>query len=260
MMDNKPAHIGELLDVMRRLRDPQGGCPWDLEQNFRSIVPHTLEEAYEVADAIEQGDMDELPGELGDLLFQIVFYAQLGNEEGRFDFNDVVAGIVSKLIRRHPHVFADEQVADTQAQTVAWEKLKAAERDAKSANHAAGVLAGVSKALPALTRAGKLQRRAAKVGFDWPDQEGVWANLKEEITVFEQTLASPDGKSIEAEMGDVLFAWVAMARHLGIDPESALRGANGRFQNRFETVEAELEINGGEFSERFDVSSGVKYK
>ena len=192
--------IGALLELMRRLRDPDGGCPWDQEQSYASIVPHTLEEAYEVADAIARGDMPELRDELGDLLFQVVFYARLGEEDGHFDFGDVVEAVVDKLVRRHPHVFGNAQVEDAAAQTVAWEGLKAEERANKAAQ---GVLDGVSLALPALTRAGKLQKRAARIGFDWPDVNGVRAKLDEELAEFDAERAPHDGAAVE-EVGAAL--------------------------------------------------------
>ncbi|MCB1734881.1 MAG: nucleoside triphosphate pyrophosphohydrolase [Gammaproteobacteria bacterium] len=225
---------------MRRLRDPLGGCPWDREQSYASIVPHTLEEAYEVADAIARGDMPELRDELGDLLFQVVFYARLGEEDGHFDFGDVVEAVVDKLVRRHPHVFGEEQVADAAAQTVAWEALKAEERASKAAQ---GVLDGVSLALPALTRANKLQKRAARVGFDWPEIGGVRAKLDEELAELDaerapQSGAAPDAQRLHEELGDVLFSAVNLARHLRIDPEAALRDANDRFESRFRHMEA----------------------
>lgn len=240
---NTPAgrDMGALLELMRRLRAPDGGCPWDQEQSYASIVPHTLEEAYEVADAIARGDMPELRDELGDLLFQVVFYARLGEEDGHFDFGDVVEAVVDKLVRRHPHVFGNAQVEDAAAQTVAWEALKAEERANKAAQ---GVLDGVSLALPALTRAGKLQKRAARIGFDWPDVNGVRAKLDEELAEFDAERAPHDGAAVDTqglheELGDVLFSTVNLARHLGLDPEAALRDANRRFEARFRHMEAQ---------------------
>ncbi|MCP5141784.1 MAG: nucleoside triphosphate pyrophosphohydrolase [Gammaproteobacteria bacterium] len=219
---------------MRRLRDPDGGCPWDQEQSYRTIVPHTLEEAYEVADAIARGDMAELRDELGDLLFQVVFYARLGEEDGHFDFGDVVEAVVDKLVRRHPHVFGDAKVADADAQTVAWEALKAEERASKGAAERPSALDGVIHALPALTRAAKLQKRAARVGFDWTDVADVRAKIDEELSELD---AESDAQRRHEEFGDVLFACVNLARHYGLDPEAALRDASGRFETRFRRVE-----------------------
>lgn len=226
--------IGELLEVMRRLRDPRGGCPWDQEQTYESIVPHTLEEAYEVADAIARRDMAELRDELGDLLFQVVFYARFGEEDGHFDFGDVVEAVVDKLVRRHPHVFGDAQIEDADAQTVAWEAIKAEERADKS-DAPASALDGVILALPALTRAAKLQKRAARVGFDWTDVADVRAKIDEELAELD---AETDTQRRHEELGDVLFSCVNLARHYGLDPEAALRDANERFESRFRRVEA----------------------
>ncbi|MCW9024423.1 MAG: nucleoside triphosphate pyrophosphohydrolase [Gammaproteobacteria bacterium] len=251
--------IEQLLDVMRALRDPEKGCPWDLEQNWRSLIPHTLEEAYEVAEAIEQGDADEVADELGDLLFQIVFYAQIAEENDDFDFDTVCNKISDKLIRRHPHVFADASVNSSAEQTEAWEKQKAKERAEKVGqsgqsgksdnNEVVGVLSGVSTALPALTRSMKLQRRAARVGFDWPDISGVMEKFREELEEVEEELAAGGNpKRMEHEIGDVLFAAVNLARHADIDPETALRMANRRFESRFSHVENQMAAQGG-FSE-----------
>ena len=238
--------IEQLLEIMRRLRDPQAGCPWDLEQTYRTLVPYTLEEAYEVADAIEQDDLEHLPDELGDLLFQVVFYAQIGQEEGRFDFEQVVQGISDKLVRRHPHVFADVEIESAEAQTQAWEEHKRQERDRKAASGQASTLDGVSLALPALVRAAKLQRRAARVGFDWPDIEGVIAKVKEELAELETELqAKATPEALAEELGDLLFSCVNLARHLNIEPEAVLRTANLKFEQRFRHVEAELQASGG---------------
>ena len=220
-----------LADVMRALRDPHSGCPWDLAQDFATIVPYTIEEAYEVADAIQRGDMTELKGELGDLLLQVVYHAQIAAEAGHFTLADVTAGIADKMIRRHPHVFGDAVVASADAQTEAWEDQKAHER---AAEVGAGALAGVALGLPALMRAQKLQRRAARVGFDWPDAAGPRAKIDEELT--EIAAASDDERA--GEIGDLLFAVVNYARHLGIDAEEALRKANAKFERRFNAVEA----------------------
>ena len=238
--------MNQLLEIMRRLRDPRAGCPWDREQTYHTLVPHTLEEAYEVADAIEQDELDHLPGELGDLLFQVVFYAQIAQEEGRFDFEDVARGISDKLVRRHPHVFADVEIDSAEEQTQAWEEHKRRERDRSAANGQAGVLDGVSRALPALVRAAKLQRRAARVGFDWPDVEGVIAKVREEQAELESELqADAAPERLAEELGDLLFSCVNLARHLNVEPEAALRTANLKFEQRFRHLEAELQASGG---------------
>ena len=235
-----------LLEIMAALRDPEGGCPWDREQSFATLVPHTLEEAYEVAETIERGDFAELKSELGDLLFQVVFYAQLARERELFEFDDVVRGIEEKLVRRHPHVFGEEQVADAAAQTEAWERHKAAERAAKAAREArvVSVLDGVSTALPALTRAPKLQRRAARVGFDWPEAVDVLDKIEEEIGELRDELRAGDMERAREEVGDLLFAVTNLARHVSIDPESALRHTNAKFERRFRGVEAKLAERG----------------
>jgi MazG family protein len=226
-----------LLAIMARLRDPARGCPWDLQQDFRSIAPHTLEEAYEVADAIERGDLGTLRDELGDLLFQVAFHAQLASEQGAFRFDDVVDAICDKLTRRHPHVFGDAVVSGAAEQTDAWERMKREERVARGAE---GALAEVPIALPALTRARKLGDRAARAGFDWPDHEGPRAKVGEELAELDAALTSPDPARKEAELGDLLFSVVNLARHLGLDPEAALRKANERFARRYRRVELEL--------------------
>jgi ATP diphosphatase len=227
---------------MARLRDPQSGCPWDLDQDFTSLVPHTLEEAYEVAEAAETGDPDALCDELGDLLFQVVFYARIGEENGQFGFDQVADAISDKLIRRHPHVFGDDSVADIAEQTREWERHKAAERRSRNTH---GTLAGVSTALPALTRAAKLSRRAARVGFDWPDYHGVLAKIDEELAELRHELEN-DGtpKRIHDELGDLLFSCVNLARKLKQDPETALRATNRRFETRFGYIEQALEQQG----------------
>jgi len=220
-------HINRLLDIMAKLRDPKTGCPWDVEQTFATIVPHTIEEAYEVAETIEQGDMAALKDELGDLLFQVVFYAEMAKEEGLFDFEDVAGAVADKMINRHPHVFSDAKIDTAEAQTSAWEALKAEERKAKTdgedANHS--VLDDVIAALPALTRAEKLQKRAARVGFDWPDAYRVLDKLDEEV-------------------GEILFVAVNLARKLGIDGETALRHANTKFERRFRGMERDVAAQG----------------
>ena len=227
----------KLLDVMKALRDPVSGCPWDVEQDFSSIAPYTIEEAYEVADAISRGDLVELKTELGDLLLQVVFHARMAEEAGVFDFEAVAAGIADKLIRRHPHVFDGANVADAEAQRRAWEELKAVERGT------AGVLDGVATALPALTRAVKLGARAARVGFDWPDIDGARAKVHEELAEFEAVPAD-DKDEREAELGDLLFAVSNLARHAGIDPEAALRRANQKFVTRFAGVQQAVRDSG----------------
>jgi len=229
---------------MRRLRDPRGGCPWDLEQDFDSIAPYTIEEAYEVADAIERGDMGELKDELGDLLFQVVYHARMAEELEAFDFKQVVGAICDKLVRRHPHVFGDQKLADAAAQTLAWEEHKAREKLARKADDRQGypgVLSDIPLGLPALTRSAKLGRRASRAGFDWPDAVGPRAKIDEELRELDLELgAGGDKARLEHEVGDTLFAIVNLCRHLDIDPEGALRGANCRFQRRFEFVERAL--------------------
>lgn len=225
----------DLIDIMAKLRDPESGCPWDLEQDFRTIAPYTLEEAYEVADAIERDDLEALREELGDLLLQVVFHAQMAREQGAFDFEAVVRGICEKLVRRHPHVFGGERVADSAEQTRIWEDTKHREKAARG--RAASLLDDVPAALPAATRAVKLTKRAARIGFDWPDADGVRAKVDEELAEFDAARASGDPAAVEAEFGDVLFALANLGRHLGIDPETALRGTNQRFDRRFRHVE-----------------------
>ncbi|MFO1372452.1 MAG: nucleoside triphosphate pyrophosphohydrolase [Candidatus Competibacteraceae bacterium] len=235
MADRGP--MDALLALMARLRDPENGCPWDREQTYATIVPHTIEEAYEVADAIAREDWAEFQSELGDLLFQVVFYAQIAREEGRFDFADVARGIVEKMTRRHPHVFGDEQYADAAEQTAAWEQIKAAEAAEKS-GQSAGVLDGIPLALPALSRAVKLQRKAAKVGFDWGAVEPVLAKIQEEIAEIRHEITSDaPAERLADELGDVLFAVANLARHLKLDPEAALRGTNAKFERRFWRIE-----------------------
>ncbi|MDN5786817.1 nucleoside triphosphate pyrophosphohydrolase [Pseudorhodobacter sp.] len=224
-----------LLEIMARLRDPTGGCPWDLEQDFASIAPYTIEEAYEVADAIARRDWPELKGELGDLLFQSVYHAQLADDAGLFDFEDVVAAISDKMISRHPHVFGGESNAKSSTQqTVDWERIKAAER---SGRREARVLDGVALGLPALTRAVKLQKRAARVGFDWPSTDQVLDKIIEESRELVEARDSLTEAEQVEEFGDLLFVMANLARHLGIDPETALRGANSKFSRRFGRIE-----------------------
>lgn len=230
--------IGELLAIMARLRDPQHGCPWDLEQDFASVIPYTLEEAYEVAEAVRLNDAGELCDELGDLLFQVVFHARMAHERDWFDFADVVAAINSKLVRRHPHVFGDETVADARAQTEAWEQHKAGERAAKGAT-GGSALDGVPLALPALARAQKIQRRAARTGFDWDAIEGVIAKLDEELAELKAALAAREApERVQEELGDLMFSTVNLARWLDADAETLLRDASGKFEARFRQVEA----------------------
>lgn len=235
-----PMH--RLRAIMARLRDPVHGCPWDVEQTFASIAPYTIEEAYEVADAIERGDMEELRGELGDLLFQSVFHAQMAQDGGHFDFDDVARGIGDKMIARHPHVFGDESNAKSADQQVSdWETVKAAERAAKAKG---GVLDDVAMGLPALMRAEKLQKRAARVGFDWPDIVPVIAKISEEAQELADARETADQAHIQEEMGDLLFVVANLARHLKVDPEVALRGANAKFVRRFSYIEQQLAAKG----------------
>src|SRR5512139_422922 len=235
--------IGDLLTLMATLRDPQRGCPWDRQQTFKTIAPYTLEEAFEVADAIEQNDMAALREELGDLLFQVVFHSRMAEEAGQFVFADVVEAITEKMIRRHPHVFADDEVADAQEQTRRWEAQKAAERSAKAAGEAS-LLDGVALGLPALTRAEKLQKRAARGGFDWPDVKGVLAKVHEELREVEEEMNGREGEALQGEIGDLLFSVVNLARHSGIDAEHALRAANIKFERRFRAMERGITAGG----------------
>lgn len=234
---NDVTPIQRLIEIMARLRDPEGGCPWDVEQTFRTIAPYTIEEAHEVADAIEREDLDDLRDELGDLLFQVVFHAHMAEEQGAFGFDDVAEAIADKLVRRHPHVFGDVRYADVGEQTADWEAIKAAER-AEKGEADDSVLAGVSRGLPALRRAVKLQKRAARVGFDWPAPEPVFDKLREEIDELEVGIARGDVDNIEEEIGDLLFAVTNLARKLEVDPGAALRRCNHKFERRFRTMEA----------------------
>lgn len=232
-----------LVAVMAKLRDPDGGCPWDLEQDFRTIAPYTIEEAYEVADAIERGDMADLKAELGDLLLQVVFHARMAEEAGEFDADRVADAIADKMIKRHPHVFGDDDIASAGAQTAAWEDQKAAERAARAERDGRrpSVLDDVAVGLPALTRALKLQKRAARVGFDWADAGLVIEKLREEIAELECELKvnsdQVDQKRVADEVGDLLFTCVNIARQLGVDPETALRDGNAKFERRFRRLE-----------------------
>jgi len=235
-----------LVAIMARLRDPEKGCPWDREQTLESIVPYTVEEVYEVADSIAEGDMSGLCDELGDLLFQVVFYSQIAREQGAFDFDDVSRGICEKMVRRHPHVFADAEVADAAEQTREWERLKTAEREARAGDSEPGHLDGIARALPALVRAGKLQKRAARVGFDWPCRSAVLDKVREELDELERELSASrvSDQQVAEEMGDLLFSCVNLARHLGHDAESLLRAANSKFEKRFHRMEALLKDQG----------------
>ncbi|CCG07836.1 nucleoside triphosphate pyrophosphohydrolase [Pararhodospirillum photometricum] len=242
-----PSPIDRLRAIMVRLRDPETGCPWDKVQTFASIAPHTLEEAYEVVDAIERGTTADLRDELGDLLFQVVYHACLAEEQGLFTFDDVATAMADKLVRRHPHVFGDEAVRDAQAQTQAWERQKAAERAARAAasGQAPSVLDGVTQALPALSRAQKLGQRVAPVGFDWPTPAAVFEKLDEEVRELQDELtAGSDPELVAGELGDMLFVVAQLARKLGQDPERALRLANAKFERRFRHVEAGLAARG----------------
>lgn len=236
-----PTPIESLREIMRRLRDPDSGCPWDIEQNFETIAPYTIEEAYEVADAIRSGDREALRGELGDLLLQAVYHSQMAAEEGSFDFDDVARGIAEKMIRRHPHVFGDKRIGSAEEQTRHWEQVKQAERSADPDDSA---LAGVALALPALMRAQKLQRRAARVGFDWPDHSGVLDKITEEAAEVAQAQASGNPAEITEEYGDLLFTIAVLGQHIGVDAEEALAAANRKFERRFRGVEARLAAKG----------------
>jgi ATP diphosphatase len=237
-----PRDMSRLLEIMRRLRDPETGCPWDIEQTFDTIAPYTIEEAHEVADAIARRDYDELKGELGDLLFQAVYHGQLAADAGLFDFGDIVNGISDKMIARHPHVFGDESRDKTpEQQTRDWEAMKAVERAERAEK---GVLDGVALGLPALMRAVKLQNRAARVGFDWPDTDQVLDKLVEEARELVAARDTLGADAVADEMGDLLFVMANLARHLGVDPEAALRGTNAKFTRRFAFVEAALRAQG----------------
>ena len=245
--------LNDLLHLMARLRDPQYGCPWDLQQNYASIVPHTIEEAYEVADAIERGDFEHLPGELGDLLFQVVYYSQLAQEEGRFEFATVVDAITTKLLRRHPHVFPDGDLygapdmarLSEAAVKQRWEEIKAEERAEKAAApEQLSLLDDVPTTLPALSRAAKLQKRAAQVGFDWPEALPVVDKVREELDEVLEAMSANDEEAMAEEIGDLLFVVVNLARHLKADPETALRAANAKFERRFRFIEQVLREQG----------------
>jgi ATP diphosphatase len=252
MSDPAASSIDRLIDIMARLRDPQGGCPWDVEQTFATIAPYTIEEAYEVADAIDRGDLGELKDELGDLLLQVVFHARMAQEQGAFAFDDVVAAISDKMVRRHPHVFGDVSVADAEAQTVAWEEHKRRERE-DNGHQDRSALAGIARGLPEWQRAVKLQKRAARVGFDWPDVTPVFAKLHEEIDEVRAEFAALEADPADAaardrledEIGDVLFVCANLARHAQVDVGAALRRANLKFERRFRAMEALAETEAG---------------
>lgn len=249
-MSDDPSHSNptdRLRAVMAKLRDPDGGCPWDVEQTFATIAPYTIEEAYEVADAIQRGDMAGLRDELGDLLLQVFFHARMAEEAGHFDYDDVARAIADKMVRRHPHVFGDADIATAEAQTVHWEDLKARERAEKgaTAEKDASALDGVAIPLPALTRAEKLQKRAARIGFDWPEAAPVIAKIEEELAELRAEMDGGTSRArLEEEMGDLLFAVANLARHLKIDPETALRRGNHKFEDRFRRMEKRLRGQG----------------
>ena len=246
----KPSRdIGRLIEIMTALRTPVTGCPWDLEQSFETIVPYTIEEAYEVADAVERGDYADLRDELGDLLLQVVFHARMAQEQGRFDFGGVVEAITTKLIRRHPHVFGDTKHLSPSEVKALWGQIKAEEKRERALARAAagvadpgpkGALSGVPMAMPALTRALKLQDKAGKVGFDWNDARAVIAKIREEIDEVEAEIAAGEARKAGEEVGDLLFVMANLARHLNVDPEAALRGTNAKFERRFGHIEARL--------------------
>ena len=242
------AGIQSLLDIMRRLRDPDSGCPWDLKQNFHTIVPYTIEETYELADAIAAEDFAQVRDELGDVLFQVVFYAQMASEQALFTFEDVVDGIAEKLLRRHPHVFAEtggQRVSEGEIKE-RWEQIKGKERQQKNQG---GTLDDIPKALPALSRSQKLQKRAARVGFDWSELDAVRGKVDEELGELAEAVFQGDSAAIESEVGDIFLAMVNLARHLGVDAEDALRHANRRFEDRFRLMEAAAERDGSQLGE-----------
>ncbi|MEX0310564.1 MAG: nucleoside triphosphate pyrophosphohydrolase [Tateyamaria sp.] len=242
LIHDQSAGIERLLEIMRRLRDPDTGCPWDIEQTFETIAPYTIEEAYEVADAIERGAWDELEGELGDLLLQSVYHTAIGEEAGHFSFQSVITNISDKMVARHPHVFGDEsRDKSAEQQTRDWEAIKAAERASKAQQ---GALDGVAMNLPALLRAVKLQKRAARVGFDWPETTQVLDKIIEEAAELVEARDPMGHEGTVDEMGDLLFVVANLARHLGVDPEEALRRTNAKFTRRFNAVEAALAANG----------------
>jgi nucleoside triphosphate diphosphatase len=247
---NDPAQAYlRLIDVMARLRTPGSGCAWDLEQNYATIAPYTIEEAYEVADAIERGSMADLKEELGDLLFQVVFHSQMASEDGAFDIGDVTDAIAEKMVRRHPHVFETPDGRSANDQTRAWERMKAEERVHKARGNSASALDGVALALPALLRAEKLQKRAARVGFDWAEAEPIFDKLDEETREVREAIASGIQDDVEDELGDLLFVAANLSRRLNVDPEQALRRANAKFERRFRAMEAAATADGLAFSD-----------
>lgn len=247
-MLNEQASIDKLRWIMEQLRDPENGCPWDIKQTFDSIVSHTIEEAYEVADAIEQKNFDELEKELGDLLFQVVFYSQLGQEQKLFDFDGVIAAVCEKLIRRHPHVFSDEDLQTDEQIKANWENEKAKERESKNNDENLSVLADIPKNLPALSQAAKIQKRCAHVGFDWRNIEDVFEKVSEEVDEVKVELTD-GGEPLAEELGDLLFAVVNLCRHAKEDPETLLRQANKKFSKRFEGVEQRVHDSGNSFEQ-----------
>ena len=239
-MADSSTPIARLLGVMARLRDPDGGCPWDLQQTFSTIAPYTIEEAYEVADAIDSGDPEQIRDELGDLLFQVVFHSRLGEERGWFDFDAVATAIHDKLVRRHPHVFAGTQFETDQQRSANWEDQKAQERaaSAKRRGDSASILDDIPRALPALARAAKLGKRASRVNFDWPDVAGIREKLNEELAELDAEVAAARTDAVAEELGDALFTLVNLGRKLNVDAEQALRSANAKFETRFKNMEA----------------------
>ncbi len=247
LIHNPDGGLPRLLEIMRRLRDPETGCPWDIEQDFASIAPYTIEEAYEVADAIERDNMQDLEEELGDLLLQVVYHTAMGEEAGHFTFETVTRAIADKMVARHPHVFGDEsRDKSAEQQTADWEVIKSAERSRKAQQ---GVLEGVAKNLPALLRAEKLQKRAARVGFDWNDPQAVLEKLAEESAELVEAKERLTQSEVEEEMGDLLFVLANLARHLKVDPEQALRRTNSKFERRFNEIEKHLRASGKTFEE-----------
>ncbi|MEM9012275.1 MAG: nucleoside triphosphate pyrophosphohydrolase [Pseudomonadota bacterium] len=243
LVHDETAGLARLREIMRRLREPGDGCPWDLEQTFATIAPYTIEEAHEVADAIAREAMDELEGELGDLLLQVVYHAQMAEEAGLFSFDDVTRAIAEKMLRRHPHVFGDAADRTSAEQVADWERIKAEERAARGATRESA-LDGVALGLPALSRALKLQNRAARVGFDWPDRGDVIAKVAEEAAELSEAAEAADRDAMEDELGDLLFVIANLARHLDVDPEAALRRTNAKFERRFRAIEAQLAADG----------------
>lgn len=250
MAEHQVSEINRLLTIMATLRHPDNGCPWDKQQTFASVAPYTLEEAYEVVDAIERADTASLQDELGDLLFQVVFHARIAEEQGSFAFNDVVRSICDKMERRHPHVFGTAKIGSSEQQTIAWEEHKKLERAAKAQGKPASVLDNIPVSLPALTRAAKLGKRAATIGFEWPDVHGALGKLDEELSELRGAIAEGAAQtSIEDELGDLLFCVVNISRHLKVDPETALRRTNQKFARRFQHVESRLREQGRELDQ-----------